>query len=823
MKHCLTNITIFQHKVVALYFQLSPESNHFIMDKKSLSERDICTKYITPAIEKSGWNKHTQLFEEVSFTDGKIFVRGKMTARGERKRADYILYYKPNIPIAVIEAKDNKHTVRSGIQQALNYARILDIPCVFSSNGDGFLFHDRTATDENIETEFDNEHFPTPEQLWEKYKKYKGITTPQAEKIASQDYFFDGTNRRPRYYQQIAVNRTVEAIANGQNRILLVMATGTGKTYVAYQIIHRLWKSGAKKRILFLADRNSLIDQTRRGDFRHFKDKMTVVKHRQVDKSYEIYLALYQGLSGNDEAANIYKQFSRDFFDLIVIDECHRGSANEDSAWREILSYFHNATHIGLTATPKETNITSNSEYFGDPLYTYSLKQGIDDGFLAPYKVIRIGLNIDLEGWRPPAGFKDKNGNEVEDRIYNRTDFDRNIVVDERTEIVAKKITEFLKGFDRFAKTIVFCVDIDHAERLRTALSKENPDLVAENYKYIMQITGDNDEGKRELDNFINPEEKYPVIATTSELMTTGVDAQTCKVIVLDTNIGSMTKFKQIIGRGTRINEDFGKLYFNILDFRNATDLFADSTFDGDPIRVKLTTEEEDLEDQEEGEDYSETEESEEIDLLFEPPVELVPPVILPPRPPHREKVYVNGVDVSVLVSREMYFDQHGRPITVSLKDHTREIITGKYGSLNDFLNLWSTTEKKEAIIAELKIQGVLVDALFDAVDKPVDMFDLICYLAYDQPPLTRKERANNVKKRDYFTKYGEQARKVLEALLDKYADEGVENIESMEILRVKPFDEMGSAYEIVKEFGGKKQYMDAVKELENELYKTGA
>ncbi|MBN2766852.1 MAG: DEAD/DEAH box helicase family protein [Paludibacteraceae bacterium] len=796
------------------------------MDKKSLSERDICTKYITPAIENAGWNKHTQLFEEVSFTDGKIYVRGKLTARGERKRADYILYYKPNIPIAVIEAKDNKHSVRAGIQQALDYARILDIPCVFSSNGDGFLFHDRTATDESIETELSNDEFPTPEQLWEKYKQYKGITTPTAERIVSQDYYFDGTSRRPRYYQQIAVNRTVEAIAKGQNRILLVMATGTGKTYVAFQIIHRLWKSGAKKRILFLADRNSLIDQTRRGDFRHFKDKMTVVKHRQVDKSYEIYLALYQGLSGNDEAANIYKQFSPEFFDLIVIDECHRGSANEDSAWREILSYFNAATHIGLTATPKETNVTSNSEYFGDPLYTYSLRQGIDDGFLAPYRVLRVGLNIDLEGWRPPAGFKDKNGNEVEDRIYNRTDFDRNIVVDERTELVAQKLTEFLTGFDRFAKTIVFCVDIDHAERMRTALAKCNPDLVAENYKYIMQITGDNDEGKRELDNFINPEERYPVIATTSELMTTGVDAQTCKVIVLDANINSMTKFKQIIGRGTRINEDFGKLYFTILDFRNATDLFADSAFDGDPIRVKVTGQDEDLgkDDEDSGteDDYEGNENPEEDgNGVSEPsPEPYTPPQ---PPPPPREKVYVNGIEVSVLVSRELYFDQHGRPITVSLKDHTRDIITTKYGSLSDFLNLWTATEKKEAIVSELLIQGVLVDALLDAVDKPVDLFDLICYLAYDQPPLTRKERANNVKKRNYFTKYGEQARKVLEALLDKYADEGVENIESMEILRVKPFDEIGSAYEIISQFGGKSQYLEAVKELEIELYKPTA
>lgn len=795
------------------------------MDKKSLSERDICTKYITPAIEKAGWDKHTQLLEEVSFTDGRIYVRGKLTARGERKRVDYILYYKPNIPIAIIEAKDNKHSVRAGIQQALDYAKILDIPCVFSSNGDGFLFHDRTATDGNIETEISIDNFPSPKQLWEKYKIYKGIATPEAEKVASQDYFFDGSGRNPRYYQQIAVNRTVEAIASGLNRILLVMATGTGKTYTAFQIIHRLWKSGAKKRILFLADRNALIDQTRRGDFRHFKDKMTVVKHRQIDKSFEVYLALYQGLAGTDDAANVYKQFSRNFFDLIVIDECHRGSAKEDSNWREILTYFNKATHIGMTATPKETDTTSNSEYFGDPIYTYSLKQGIDDGFLAPYRVLRIGLNIDLEGWRPPVGFKDKNGNKVEDRIYNRTDFDRNIVVEERTELVAQKLTEFLKGYDRFAKTIVFCVDIDHAERMRTALAKCNPDLVAENYKYIMQITGDNDEGKRELDNFIDPAERYPVIATTSELMTTGVDAQTCKVIVLDANIGSMTKFKQIIGRGTRINEEYGKLFFTILDFRNATDLFADPAFDGDPIRVKPTSEEVDLSnviDEEENTDEPviDNETGKELEL-----VEPATPYIEPRTPETvvrtpREKIYVNGVDVAVLISRELYFDQHGRPITVSLRDHTREIITGKYGTLSDFFTKWSVSDKKEAIIQELTTQGVLVDALYEAVDKEVDLFDLICYLAYDQPPLTRKERANNVKKRNYFTKYGEQARKVLEALLDKYADEGIENIESMSVLTIPPINEFGSLTEIIKEFGSRDKYLQAIKELEVELYK---
>ena len=792
------------------------------MDKKTLSERDICTKFITPAVEKAGWDKRNQLLEEVSFTDGKIYVRGKLTTRGVRKRADYILYYKPNIPIAIIEAKDNKHSVRAGIQQALDYAGILDIPCVFSSNGDGFLFHDRNT---GTEIELDIDNFPSPAELWEKYKQYKGITTPEAEKIVGQDYFFDGSTRKPRYYQQIAVNRTVEAIANGQNRILLVMATGTGKTYTSFQIIHRLWKSGAKKRILFLADRTALIDQTKRGDFKHFKDKMTVVKHRQIDKSYEIYLALYQGLSGSDDDANVYKQFSPDFFDLIVIDECHRGSAKEDSSWREILTYFKNATHVGLTATPKETDETSNIEYFGKPVYIYSLKQGINDGFLAPYRVVRIGLNVDAEGWRPNAGKKDKDGREVEDRIYNRKDFDRTLVIDERTEAVAKKLTEFLKGYDRFAKTIVFCADIDHAERMRTAIANANADLVKENSKYVMQITGDNDEGKRELDNFINPEETYPVIATTSELMTTGVDAQTCKVIVLDANINSMTKFKQIVGRGTRINEDFGKLYFTILDFRNATDLFADKDFDGEPIRVKPISENDDLThiiDEEEESLDTITDDLTGDEVVFETPEirKPQPPIDEPPKEP-RQKIYVNGVDVSVLVSRELYFDRNGKPITASLKDHTKEIITGQFASLDNFLNVWNNADRKQAIIAELLDQGVLVDALYQAVDKQVDLFDLICHVAYDQPPLTRQERADKVKKRDYFTKYGEQARKVLETLLDKYADEGISNIEDIKVLSVQPLTEFGSPVQIIKEFGSKEKYLQAVRELENELYRT--
>jgi type I restriction enzyme R subunit len=550
---------------------------------------------------------------------------------------------------------------------------------------------------------------------------------------------------------------------------------------------------------------------------------MTWVKNRQVDKSYEIYLALYQGISGTEEEKNIYKQFSPEFFDLVIIDECHRGSAAEDSAWREILDYFKNATHLGLTATPKETNEISNIEYFGEPIYTYSLKQGIDDGFLAPYRVVRVGLNVDLEGWRPPKGMLDRNGNPIEDRIYNRKDFDRNIVIEERTELVAIKLTEFLSGAGRFSKAIVFCVDIEHAERMRSAIARQNADLVNENHKYVMQITGDNDEGKRELDNFISPEEKYPVIAVTSKLMSTGVDAQTCKVILLDSNIQSMTEFKQIIGRGTRIREDFGKMYFTILDFRNVTDLFADPEFDGPPIRIKEATEDDDLSTVEmEEEDLNDPL----IDNVSGEEIKLQKPKLRYPAnhtistvQERREKIYVNGVDVSVLVTRELYFDNNGKPVTVSLKDHTKEIIKNHYATLKDFLNKWNDTEKKAAIIKELEEQGVLVVALQEAVNKELDLFDLISHVAYDQPPLTRKERANNVKKKNYFTRYGVQAKKVLEALLDKYADEGITTIESNEVLSIDPINNFGTPYEIIKMFGSKENYEAAVKDLEKQLY----
>lgn len=792
-------------------------------NKKDLSERDICTKYITPALEQAGWDMQKQVREEVGFTDGRIFVKGNLSVRGKRKRADYILYYKPNIPVAIIEAKDNSYSVKAGIQQGLSYAITLDIPSVFSSNGDAFYEHDRTCSNGTIEQEIPLSQFPSPEELWQRYKVYKGIESIEAERISAQDYFFDGSGRNPRYYQQIAINRSVEAIARGQQRILLTMATGTGKTYTAFQIIHRLWKAGVKKRILFLADRNALIDQTRRGDFRHFKDKMTVIKQKKIDKSYEIYLALYQGLTNYDEDKDAYREFSQDFFDLIVIDECHRGSAAEDSAWREILDYFSSATHIGLTATPKETETISSTEYFGVPLYTYSLKEGIQDGFLAPYKVLRVGLNVDLEGWRPEAGKTDKNGQLIEDRIYNPKDFDKNLVIDERTQAVADRITEFLNKTNRFDKTIVFCVDIDHAQRMRAAIANANSDLMAQNPKYVMQITGDNDEGKRELDNFINPAEKYPVIATTSKLMTTGIDAQTCKLIVLDSNIHSMTEFKQIIGRGTRINEEYGKSFFTILDFRNVTDLFADSKFDGDPVRVKEVAAEEELDSP--GDEIAEGETITDEDgeeIIFDPPTkepDIIGGGIIISEP--QAKCYVNGVNVAVLNERIQYMDGNGKLITGSLRDYTRQKVREQYQSLDDFLNKWNNADKKQAIIDELIEQGVVLENLKDAIGKEMDLFDMICHTAFDQPPLTRAERANQVKKRDVFTEYGEQARKVLDALLDKYADEGIENIEDIKILKVNPFDQFGTPMEIVNLFGGKKQYIQALTQLEHALYQA--
>ena len=755
------------------------------VDKKELSERDICTKFITPAIKQANWRER-QIREEVKLTNGRIIVKGSTTSRGKPKRADYVLSYKPNIPLAIVEAKRNIYTLGDGMQQALLYAEMLDIPFAFSSNGDAFLLHDRTGTLGKVEEEIPLDKFPSPDFLWKKYCEWKGLDEGK-QKIVTQDYFID-QQKSLRYYQRIAINRTVEAIAKGQDRILLVMATGTGKTLTAFQIIWRLWKAGVKKRILFLADRNILVDQTKINDFKHFGNAMTKIKNREAEKSYEIYLSLYQAVSGTEEEKNIYKQFSPDFFDLVIIDECHRGSAAEDSAWRDILDYFSSATHIGLTATPKETKDISNIHYFGEPIYTYSLKQGIEDGFLAPYRVVRLDLDRDLQGWRPEKNRVDKYGTPIEDRIYNQKDFDRNLVLEKRTELVAKKVTEFLKANNRFDKTIVFCENIDHAERMREALVNENPDLAGENRKYVMRITGDNPEGKAELDNFISPESRYPVIATTSKLMSTGIDAQTCKLIVLDKRIQSMTEFKQIIGRGTRINEDYGKYYFTIMDFKKATELFADPDFDGEPVEIFEGG----------GVTGFPGEQGEGTDMV---------------------KYFVDDVDVDVVTERTQYYGPDGKLITESLKDYTRKTVLKDFESLDSFLKHWNEAEKKQAILTELEERGVLLDALAEEVGKNFDPFDLICHVAFDRPPLSRKERAERVKKSDYFSRYEENAQEILDALLDKYADDGVENLENMSVLKVQPFDRIGTPMEIVKLFGGKSDYLAAVKGLESQLY----
>ncbi|EKE67443.1 MULTISPECIES: EcoAI/FtnUII family type I restriction enzme subunit R [Gammaproteobacteria] len=797
------------------------------MNKKQLTERDICTKFITPALEQSGWDIATQIREEFPLTKGRIIVRGKLHTRAKHKRADYVLFYKPNIPIAIIEVKDNNHSLGDGMQQGLGYAEMLQVPFVFSSNGDGFLFHNKIAKDGVIERELALHKFPSAETLWQWWAEHRGLNQKQNE-LVTQDYYSDGSNKTPRYYQLLAINKTIEAIANGQNRILLVMATGTGKTFTAFQIIWRLWRSKAKKRILFLADRNILVDQTMTNDFKPFGSSMTKIQKRQANKSYEIYLSLYQAVTGNEEEKNIYKQFSPDFFDLIVIDECHRGSAAADSAWRDILEYFSSATQIGLTATPKETKEVSNIDYFGDPIYTYSLRQGIDDGFLAPYKVVRIDLDRDLTGWRPDKGMTDKHGNEIEDRIYNQKDFDKTLVLEQRTHLVAKKITEFLKQTNRFDKAIVFCENIDHAERMRQALVNENADLVAQNSKYIMRITGDNEEGKAELDNFIFPESKYPVIATTSKLMTTGVDAQTCKLIVLDQRIQSMTEFKQIIGRGTRINEDYGKYYFTIIDFKKATELFADPDFDGDPVQVyepsgsdspvppDVPPDEDAGEAEDSGLEYPKPDSERDWGGIGEPGKDEDGGV---------RRYVVANVPVKVAAERVQYFDANGKLITESLKDYTRKAMTKEFATLDDFLRRWSNAEKKQAIIEELAEHGVFFEALADEVGeksgKAFDPFDLVCHVAWDMPPLTRKERAEQVKKRNYFTQYGDQARKVLEALLDKYADEGVAQIEETQILTIAPFTQFGTPLEIIRAFGGLGQYQQAINELEQALYSS--
>ncbi len=804
------------------------------MDKYDLSERDICTKFITPAIQRAGWMQH-QFREEVSLTEGRVMVRGKLAARvrnpeakGGPKRADYVLYARPNVPLAVIEAKQARFAVGHGMQQALAYAEMLDAPFAISSNGQAFLLHDRSGLTEPVERELALDSFPTLDALWPLFQEWKGLEDSSAVKLVEQPFHTDGSGREPRYYQRVAINRAIEAVAKGQQRVLLVMATGTGKTYTAFQIIWRLWKAKAKKRILYLADRNILVDQTMQQDFAPFGEVMHKVVNREIKKNYEVYLALYQAVTGREEWKQIYRQFPADFFDLVVIDECHRGSAADDSAWRDVLDYFNAATHLGLTATPKETKEVSNLTYFGDPVYTYSLKQGIEDGFLAPYKVIRIATDVDAVGYTPEKGKIDKLGQPVEQRQYTTKDFDRNLVLEKRTRLVARKVWEYLKGTDPMAKTIVFCDDQDHAERMRQELVKIIP-AAASNRRYVMRITGDDNEGKAQLSYFIDNDEPYPVIATTSKLLTTGVDAKTCKLIVLDQNINSMTEFKQIIGRGTRLREDYQKLYFTIMDFKGATRLFADPDFDGEPVVIYEPKDDEPVVPP----DFPPgTGEPNTPSLgLGKPGEEVTPPGITTGGGGEgRVKYVIDDVNVRVAVERSQYLDAEGKLITedyrVLLKDDIKKALQTEFGSLADFLRRWNGAERKQAVLEELAGHGVPLDVLQQAVPNggELDVFDLVAHVAFDQKPLTRRERANNVKKRDVFGKYGDQARAVLEALLDKFADHGVQNIEDAKVLELPPFDQFGSKTQIRRGvFGSVDDFNAAVRDLELAIYKDEA
>lgn len=768
-----------------------------ILTKKQMSEEDIKRQYITPAIE-SKWNPK-KITMETKITDGKINLRGNMVAREKPKRADYLLYLNANNPIAVVEAKDNKHSISYGLQQAMTYAQMLDLPFAYSSNGDGFIEHDFLT---GKERQFALDEFPTEDELVGRYKQEAELTTVQ-EKVIDQPYYTSADTFPPRYYQRIAINRTLDAIARGQNRLLLVMATGTGKTYTAFQIVYRLLKSGMKQKVLYLADRNILVDQSILQDFKPLDKVIHKINVAKDDKStitsYEVYFSLYQQLVGDNDKEHFRDLFTPDFFDLIIVDECHRGSAKEESRWRKILEYFNSATQIGMTATPKETKYVSNIHYFGDPIYTYSLKDGIEDGFLAPFKVINITTDIG-EGWRPYKGQRDINGNEIEDRIYTNSDFDYNIVIQDRIHQVAAEITRYLKSTDRMAKTIVFCATEDAAERMRIELVNLNSDMVKKNPDYVVRITGSDDYGKSKLDYFISVSEPYPVIATTSKLLSTGVDCKMTKLIVLDEMIGSMTEFKQIIGRGTRLREKEGKTHFTVMDFRNVSRLFVDPDWDGpvtidggfDPDRKHGSGGQ--------GGDKPNT------GLIDPPPMPIV------------DK---DGCRVEIIHKTVAVYDTNGKLLRQeSIVDYTKENIRGQYASLDNFIREWSKEEKKATIKEMLLEKGINLEMMkADQNMADVDDFDFICHVAFDKKPLTRKERANNVKKRDFLSKYSGVAREVLEALLDKYMNTGIYEIEKTEVLKLDPFMKMGKPSKIAGYFGGKAGYQQAVKELENEIY----
>ena len=771
-----------------------------ILPKKAMSEEDIKLQYITPAIT-SKWNRG-KITMETQVTDGKINLKGNFVFREKPKRADYILYLNANNPIAIIEAKDNKHSISHGLQQAMTYAQMLDLPFAYSSNGDGFAEHDFLT---GKERQFALDEFPTEVELIARFKQESGMT-PAQEAVIEQPYYSSQNTYPPRYYQRIAINRTVDAIARGQNRLLLVMATGTGKTYTAFQIVYRMLQSGLKRKILYLADRNILVDQSIQQDFAPLEKVIHKINVAKDDKStitsHEVYFSLYQQLVGDDDKEHFSELFTPDFFDLIIVDECHRGSAKEESRWRRILEYFNSATQIGMTATPKETKYISNLSYFGEPIYMYSLKEGIEDGFLAPFKVINIMTDIG-EGWRPRKGQRDIYGNEIEDRIYTNSDYDYNIIIEDRIQQVASEITRYLKSTDRMAKTIVFCATEDAAERMRQALVNLNSDMVKENPDYVVRITGNDDYGKKKLDYFISVSAPYPVIATTSKLLSTGADCKMTKLIVLDEMIGSMTEFKQIIGRGTRLREKEGKTHFVVMDFRNVSRLFADPDWDG-PIEIN-----ENFQSQKKV-PYGE--------------IEVLPSVVREtptsygiPKP----VVGRDGCKVEIIHKTVSVYDTNGKLLRQeSIVDYTKENIRGEYASLENFISKWSKEEKKEKIREMLLERGIDLELIkADQNMADVDDFDFICHVAFDKKPLTRKERANNVKKRDFLSKYSGAAREVLEALLDKYMNTGIYEIEKTEILKLDPFLKLGKPAKIAGYFGGKAGYMQAVKELEEAIY----
>ena len=779
---------------------------------KELTEEDVKNRYISEAITSKGWPKDSIFMEQkVRFTDGKISLHGNLVHRERPKFADYVLYANKATPIAIVEAKDANHSVSHGLQQAKIYAQMLDVKFAYSSNGEGFAEHDYLTGKERI---FSMEEFPTKEELIERYKSEandgNGLNEQELAVIAQP--FCTGQNIfPPRYYQRNAINRTVNAIAKGQSRVLLVMATGTGKTYTAFQIVWRLLHSKLKKKVLYLADRNILVDQSIQQDFNPLKkvthkiDYSKDKNHLEELSSYQVFFALYQQLIGQNDAKNYQELFPNpDYFDLVIVDECHRGSAKDDSNWRNILDYFSSATHIGMTATPKETKYQSSIGYFGEPVYTYSLKDGIEDGFLAPFKVINITTNIGDE-WRPTKGQKDIHGNEIEDRIYNNSDYDYNIVIEDRIREVAQEITNYLKSTDRMAKTIVFCADETHAERMRMALTNANADMCKKNPDYVVRITGSDEYGKSKLDYFISVAEKYPVIATTSKLLSTGVDCKMTKLIVLDQQIGSMTEFKQIIGRGTRLREKEGKTYFTVMDFRNVTRLFADPEWDG-PIEIDPN--------------YPPKEKE---PTPYLPPEENEPTGVKEPDPAPQPKPIVakDGCQVMIINKVVSVYDTDGKLLrTESITDYTKKSIIDTYATIDTFTSKWQETKKKSDIAEMLKESGIDLAALKHTENMDdVDDFDFICHIAYGKKTLTRHERAEQVKKRDIFNKYGEQARGVLEALLDKYIKEGISELESLTVLENDPFRKLGSKSNIVKFFGGKQGYLDAVKELEQYIY----